>query len=463
MTQDTILSLRFYYKGKNLDTAKEIRDIKDKFVIGSDKYIQWQILDKTFPKKHLLIKKAKDGFKLFLLKGMQLTVKKGNQILTEEALRSKNLLKRNELFLDKETTGYVTCARDWSIAYEYVKAHPKVLTEEDRRMIQTYHRRPPLTGQQKISRNSIILVILLTLIGAYLFEKFYTPPVYVRTLSHRVEIEPIIPEETLVFEERIMPEDIPVEEGEVDIVGVPGGARDILGFDPGDVSGPIAQIPKGTASITYSEQIVATGTGGGPGTGPGTDGPVSGGRAGESFSVGDVHQSSVTPGDIFRGDIDAVRDRISMRDIDPSILGGQTGDIEFTQITTTEQLNALARARRRALSEGIQTVDEQAIDTTPIGLREDAINIRQYVEPNIRQLHELFAKESQVRNIYGSIQVTLYFRPNGQVEGVNIDPRPGSFFTDSFIAQAVAIMMQWRVPTTRQLPAYSFQVRFIRN
>src|SRR5690554_1091960 len=120
MTSEKVLNLRIYYKGKNLDTAKEERDIVNKCIVGSAKNIQWQILDKSFPKRHLLIKKAKDSFKLVLNKGMQVTVKKGNQLLTEEALRARKMLKNNELYMDIDSTGYVTCARYWCIAYEFV-------------------------------------------------------------------------------------------------------------------------------------------------------------------------------------------------------------------------------------------------------------------------------------------------------------------------------------------------------
>lgn len=169
-----------------------------------------------------------------------------------------------------------------------------------------------------------------------------------------------------------------------------------------------------------------------------------------------------TPGEIFKGDIDTAR-RMGMRDIDPSLIGGISDDNSYTQITSAEELEALVRAKQRALSAGIQTVDESEIEAVAPEIRDRVINIRQYIEPSLRQLHELFAQESQVRNIYGSLQITLYFRPNGHIEAVSLEPRPGSFFTDSFMARATEIMRQWRVPTTRQLPAYSFQIRFVRN
>jgi hypothetical protein len=470
MTEDKILSLRFYYKGKNLDIAKENRDIKDKFVVGSDKHIHWQILDKSFPKRHLLIKKAADSFKLILHKGMQLTVKKGDEILTEDSLRSQKLLKNNELLLDKNTTGYVSYAGDWSIAYEFVKPYHRVVTDEDRRMIREYHRRPELDSQAKLVRNVFIIAILLAIIGAVVFENTYTPPVYERTLAQRVqitrEVAPPAPppppptQETGPAEEQTGP---PAEEAPTDAVATRRGAASILGFDAGEVTGPAVEVPSGPAVATVSEQIVASGAGAGrSGSGPGTAAPGPPGRARSSFDVGAVSPSAPPTGELFRGDIDTAR-RLGMRDVDASVLGGETGEITYTQISRTDQLEAIGRARQRALSAGLETVDEAAIETLPPEARETVISIRQYVDPNMRQLDELFIQERQVRNIYGSVQVTLFFKPNGQVEAVEIEERPGSFFTDSFKAKAYEIMMQWRVPTSKQLPPYSFQKRFQRN
>jgi len=460
MTSEKVLNLRFYYKGKNLDTAKEERDIVNKFIVGSAKNIQWQILDKSFPKRHLLIKKAKDSFKLVLNKGMQVTVKKGNQLLTEEALRARKMLKNNELYMDIDSTGYVTCARYWCIAYEFVTPEKRVLTDDDRKLIQRYYRRPPLSSQQKVNRNLLVIAFLLTVIGAFFFERYYTPPVYERTLAQRVQIEPVeMPEEEqLVFEEYIADEP---EESEEIVEGLTGAAG-ILGFDPQGVSGPMVDLPGGRTTLTYSEQIVATGEGGtGAGEGPG-GGSATPGRAGSSFDTGVITQGSGPPGDLFSGDIDAAR-RMGLRDIDPDAIRGSTEGIAYSHISTEEQLAALARARQRALTSGIQVVDESEIESAEPEDRTAAMNIRQYIEPNFGQLHDLFAQESQFRNIYGSIQITLYFRENGQVEAVNLEERPGSFFTESFKVRAIDIIRQWRVPTTRQLPAYSFQIRFVRN
>ena len=111
----------------------------------------------------------------------------------------------------------------------------------------------------------------------------------------------------------------------------------------------------------------------------------------------------------------------------------------------------------------METVDEAAIESAPADVRADLISIRRYVQPSMRQLDELFRQESQIRSMHGSVDITLFFAPNGQVEAAEIVPRPASSFTDAFLAKAVEIMMQWRVPTQQQLPPYRFPYRFIRN
>jgi hypothetical protein len=467
MDNKKVLSLGLYYKGKNLDTARESRDIKDKFVIGSDRHHQWQILDSAFPKKYTLLKKTKDKFKMFVGNKMQLTIKKGDELLDENSLKKNNYLKGNELIMNEDFNGYVKLTNDWSIAFEYVKPYKKVVTDEDRRMIQQYHRQPQPTQQEKLARNLFIIVLLVTIIGALLFDNLYTPPVFERTLATRVTVDvtPVVPEEAPVFQETIPDE--PAEAAEEAVEGAEPGAgrsaRDLLGFDPSaSEGGPVADVPRGPAIATVSEQIVAAGPGGRPGRGPGPGGAaVTPGRAGAGFDSSAPVTSSVAPGTLFRGQIDP--SKLAGRDVDASVLGGVGGDIEVTEITTSGQLAALASARQRAASAGLKTVDEAAIESAPADVKADLISIRRYVQPNTRQLDELFRQESQTRSMHGSVEITLYFAPNGQVEAAEITPRPASSFTDAFLTKAVEIMRQWRVPTQQQLPPYRFPYRFIRQ
>ncbi|MCB5230781.1 MAG: hypothetical protein WCX83_03065 [Candidatus Cloacimonas sp.] len=473
MSKSKILSLKLFYKGKNLDIARENRDIKNKFVIGSDKHMYWQILDKNFPKKHLLVKKVKDDFKMFINKNMQLTVNKDGQALNADALKAQNLLSGNTLMLDRNTTGSISFSNDWRIEYEFIQPFVTVMTDEDRRLIALYHRRPPLGRQEKLARNLLIIAFLVVLIGGLLFDRLYTPPVYERSIASRVSVDvaPITSVDTDYVMEEVVIEDIepePVgdETSASDATatgGRHGGASSILGFDIGSGTGgggPAIAVDRGPSVITYSEQIVARGAGGGgSGAGPGRGPASTPGRASSNFDVGAAPSSSVKPGTLFGGDVSAAK-KLGMKEVDASVLGGVTGEIQAAEIITTDQLEALARAKQRAFEYNLETVDEAKIESAPQEYKDDLTNVRQYIQPNMRQIDDLFKQETQIRRIYGSIEVTLYFSPSGQVEAVDIKERAGSFFTPSFKAKATEIMMQWRVPTKKQLPPYRFPYRF---
>ncbi|MCB5253550.1 MAG: hypothetical protein LHW51_11310, partial [Candidatus Cloacimonetes bacterium] len=76
-----VLSLRLNYKGKFLDYAKEGKEIKNKFVIGSNKFLQWQILEPAFPDKHTFIKQKGGEYVMELLPNSQLSCERDGDTL----------------------------------------------------------------------------------------------------------------------------------------------------------------------------------------------------------------------------------------------------------------------------------------------------------------------------------------------------------------------------------------------
>ena len=46
---DKVLNLKLKYQDKVLDVARHKRDFTNKFFIGNDRDLFWQILDKAFP------------------------------------------------------------------------------------------------------------------------------------------------------------------------------------------------------------------------------------------------------------------------------------------------------------------------------------------------------------------------------------------------------------------------------
>ncbi|MCD8479916.1 MAG: hypothetical protein LRZ88_06605 [Candidatus Cloacimonetes bacterium] len=71
-----ILSLRLNYKGKFLDYAKEGKEIRKQFFIGSNKHLQWQILDTSFPDKHLFVKQVGNALVMNIPPGASFTCAK---------------------------------------------------------------------------------------------------------------------------------------------------------------------------------------------------------------------------------------------------------------------------------------------------------------------------------------------------------------------------------------------------
>src|SRR5690554_2647073 len=114
-----ILSLRLNYKGKFLDYAKEGKEIKKNFIIGQNKYLQWQILEPSFPDKHQLIKQKGGEFVMQLVPGSELSCEKDGNPLDLSYLKQHNLLSGNELVLKKDIKGTMTISQDWSVDFDF--------------------------------------------------------------------------------------------------------------------------------------------------------------------------------------------------------------------------------------------------------------------------------------------------------------------------------------------------------
>jgi hypothetical protein len=186
---EKILNLKLKYKDKILDIARQKRDFTKSFIIGSNKFIFWQILDKAFPDKYTLISKSGSSYKLKLREGMDVTIKKDNQELTKEDLRRANLLKGNTLTLDPSTIGVVTFGGDWKIEYNFMQPYRYVATREELTIAKQFAKTSPLSPQEKFTRIFIIMGVLVTWIGLYIAESNYVPPVRLDFLERLQKIE----------------------------------------------------------------------------------------------------------------------------------------------------------------------------------------------------------------------------------------------------------------------------------
>jgi len=489
-----ILNLKLIYKGKVLDIAKQKRDFTDKFLIGSDKEIFWQILDRSFPEKYTLLSKSGDSYQLHVRQGMTLSVQKSGEVLDEAALRRQNLLKDSKLHLQEGLQGTIQFSTSWEISFEYVVPYVPQLSAEQKQIIKQYARRTELTEEERFTRNFMLVAVFLTFVCMFAFDKLYNPIVMENTLSSRlkaaqevatrVEIDESMKENVQVAEavetgsdetekqeekEQKEPEQAKTTQATSSTVSSTGSrgntaAASILGFNPGSTQTPKQGIRAKVVSMTVDEQIVATGPGGG-GRGTGTGGSAGGGgggttaaRGGSAFNTAPVNKRNVDVGTLFQGNPNLARSS-GMKEIDASALGGSTGKIQAVRIYSSPQLSSV---RRSFSSAGIAAVKESELAVAAPEVKASYADIKRYVAINKPQLQNLFLEESRLQSMYGAMEVTLYISESGRVEAVQINPKSGSSFTASFLQKADQLMRSWRIPVSKKA-VYTFSSQFFKN
>ena len=464
---EKVLSLKLTYKDKVLDIARYKRDFTRKLFIGRDKHLFWQILDKAFPSKYNLISKSGSMFKLKLRKGMDVSIKKDNQLLTKDDLHRANLLRGETLTLDPSTVGSVSFGGNWKIEYSFITPYKYVPTQEELSITKQFAKFTPLAPQEKFTRIFIILGIAITWIGLYIAESFYVPPLEVDFTERLLRIEEfatqILVEEAVVeagvgktreeLEEEITEQ---VEQAQAmssaefeqefglslgaGVAGMPGGEG------TGDFSSELLE-------VTEVSEIVAAG----PGTGVGqavtrgaTDLDVAGSGG---FDLEGVGEGLGDLGGLEGLDLGGTG---GFEEVDLASLGGDVGSYNITKVESKAQF--LAVKRRFA---GIKMVKEGTIkieEMTPEAKTELA-NIEQIVSTYKPQIIKLFTIESMIMDMYGTIEFSLIIGSTGKVEAVDIDVAEGSYFTDTFLVKCRQIIMNWKIKVKEPI-GYSFRMKF---
>ncbi len=176
------LFLIYNYRGKQFVIAKDDPEIHrlfrlgKKLVIGSDAKNLWQIYDNKFPKKYVFVEKGQDSYFVNLQKNMSIVVSDGNKELTLEELKSKGLLKNNKLYLKEGYSGSVHINENTEIKFRFVRGSV-ALTEDQKRMVANFTKRPPLASDQKITRSLIFIVLILVIAFASYMNYVYEPVV----------------------------------------------------------------------------------------------------------------------------------------------------------------------------------------------------------------------------------------------------------------------------------------------
>ncbi|MDY0152696.1 MAG: hypothetical protein RBS43_10525, partial [Candidatus Cloacimonas sp.] len=194
-----LLNLNLNYKGKPLDFVRQGKDFKNKFFIGKDKFLYWQILDNNFPDKHLFITEKGDKFFMQLSPGAKLSCNKDGTPVDSGYLSQNNILQGTELLLRPDMTGSVAIAPDWEISYEFKEPWVPKLTPEEQQIAVQYARYSEPTAMERFNRNFLLLFLFLTIVFIIIFDLTFKQQIsYDATLEQKLT--------TLKTAERVLPE-----------------------------------------------------------------------------------------------------------------------------------------------------------------------------------------------------------------------------------------------------------------
>lgn len=458
-----ILSLRLNYKGKFLDYAKEGKEIKKNFTIGSNKFLQWQILDPSFPDKHMFIQQKGGEYVMQMLPGNQLSVEKGGNAVDSNYLKQNNLLSGNELVLKHDLKGTLTLSPDWSIEFEYREPWVAILTAEEKQIVAQYARRAKPDEVSRFNRMILWLVLLLAIVFSIIFELFLKPEYkYEETVAGKLqtlqaEAQRVQADASLRTSNFVQQEAPPQEapEGDTPQQGTPGAtgprgsaALDAAfagGFDA-TATGVAPQLKIVTVVQRFSARRPSAG-----GSGGGTGSDIAAG-AGSSFNA------SSTPN---FDDVGAAVTKGPLRGLSTERPEGATGIHVFgdqSKLAPSGEswgdLVEQERAIREYQKPGVLKLEESVI----AGLSEEQArahaSLKDQVQSRQSQIY-LAYREANLRQT-ASFKITLFIRSNGSIRESMVVP--AGAYPESFVARVKSIVDSWRFNVTG-MTQYTFTVR----
>lgn len=477
-----LLNLKLNYKGKPLDFAKQGKEITKKFFIGSNKYLQWQILDPTFPDKHLFITERGNQYFMQLTPGASVSCAVNGKAVESSYLTQNNIIRGTELKLNPDMTGTVSLSPDYQVSYEFKEPWERVLTPEEKQIVAQYARSTEATPMQRFNRNLVMLFIFLTAIFILLFDLVIKPNYQLSTdaslqqklatLQKAELIKAQIAKESAgsTFEQQTT---MGETEGEAEVAaptgaqqGVPGGtgttksAGSMFGlgtFDP-NATGTGSQIRVVTTAEGFVAARPGRGGGGGGGSGPGGGGGAGAGFGGTSF---DPNAPRTFGSDIGQTVTNAPR--VGGSSIRPSegtfvnVAGDQSrlapSGVVFGQ--TAKMTTALQSFR----SKKIQEVREGAIsEALPSQTRTNYENISATVSARKSQLQQAYSKWNATIPFTGSTTISLLIKANGAVESAVVVPN-GSM-PNGFLSEIKSLCESWRFNNVNEDSYYTFKASF---
>lgn len=476
----TQLNLILSYKGKTLDVIKQGKDFTNKWIIGSNKRLLWQILDTSFPFQHRLLIQKGDNSYLQMPPGASLTCSKDGKPVETAYLQQNGILQGGSLLLRNDMAGTIKIAPDWDISYEYAEPRVLRLTDQEQRLVAQYSRREALTPSERANRTLILVCLIVGIIFLLVYDYVLKPKAEAAaTLAAKLaELERAQRIEAMIGEPEELPEQEMEATGVTEMEGVPSEERTTTGtgrrapataqatfgrFRSSDpTSGAYTSGQPAQQATVLREFVTARpgsriGTGGSGGVGPSFD--ATGGGAGSGYSP------SFNPGETARYN----QTDLSQVVIGQTPRGGTTVRPTGKIDKFTGDASKLAPARKplpqsaqtqRIIqsfqSPSISTISENNVVGSTAGASSDVDDIYGQLYGRKGQITQLYRKHSAVQASSGSISIKLYIDSNGTVVA-DVTPNSASF-TQSFLQEVKRLVENWTFRVSKKT-IYQFQIR----
>lgn len=480
----TQLNLILSYKGKVLDVIKQGKNFANKWIIGSDKHLLWQILDPSFPFQHRLLVKKGDNTYLQMPPGASLSCSKDGKPVETTFLQQNGILQGGSLLLRNDMAGTIKIAPDWDISYEYAEPIVLQLTDQEQRLVAQYSRREALTPTERANRTLILVCLIVGIIFLLFYDYVLKPKAEAAaTLAAKLaELERAQRIEALIGEPEALPEQDMEVTGVTEMEEIPGEERTTTGtgrrapataqatfgrFRSSDpTSGAYTSGQPAQQATVLREFVTARpgsriGSGGSGGVGPSFDatGGGTGGGAGSGYSP------SFNPSETARYN----QTDLSQVVIGQTPRGGTTVRPTGKIDKFTGDASKLAPARKplpqsaqtqRIIqsfqSPSISTISEDNVVGATAGASSDVDDIYGQLYGRRGQITQLYRKHSAVQASSGSITIMMYIDSNGKVVA-DVTPNSASF-TKSFLQEVKSLVENWTFRVSKKTK-YQFQIR----
>lgn len=467
------------YKGKLLDIVKSGNDFTNKWVIGSNKHLFWQILDPSFPDRHLFVTKMGNDLYMNLIPGTNLSCSKDGTPVDNSYLKSNGILKGNQLKLNSDMTGVLALNPDWEIKYEFSEPWKRLLTEEERQIVTQYSRRGELSAVDRFNRGMIVIFTILTIMFLILYDTILKPDaIDVSTIEARLaqiqraqRIEAPLPvAQQPSFDDDAAARVRAAAAAQARAEAAAAQARKPTGTPGAGTGGEASRTfgafsPSATSvaqpfqAVTTTQSFVAA-TPGGRAGGGGSGGPGGGPGAGSGYSstfdpsaTGGYNQTDLgsvafgTPGG--PGTSTRPGDNVAVFTGDASKIAPRGRPIAQTAETQ--------RVIQSFKASAIKPISEGAIATAPEEQRPDLEKIAIAVNGRKGQITQLYRTSAAVKAASGSILIMLYIDKHGNVTAAEVTPTSEGF-SEKFLKDVKNLVEGWNFNVSDKA-IYEFTVR----